>query len=466
MSPALPNLSTSLKQQVPTSLAWKYRVIPKALDGNQLTLYTDKQRKESETKTELQVLLGKTIILDFQEKDFIDACLTKHYIRSSAGASGKEFNVDSENFINEVIREANNLGCSDIHIESYQHLCRIRMRLDGKLIERYELKKEKYHEYVNRLKIISNLDIAEKRLPQDGRILIKEKDIQYDIRVSILPTLFGEKVVLRLLSSDASHLDIRDLGFTEEQMSDFNDAISKTQGMVLISGPTGSGKTTTLYGALKTLNKVSNNILTIEDPIEYTLEGVNQVQLNDKVGLDFAATLRTFLRQDPDVIMVGEIRDVDTAKMAIRAAMTGHLVMSTLHTNSAFGIISRMMEMGISDYLIADTLNIAIAQRLIRCLCEDCKSEVFDIEHLPVVLREREITSYFQPVGCSSCHGTGYKGRKAIYEMIPVTDEIRKMILEGGNDPSALQIDTLADNAVSLFKKGKTSLEEIYTYLI
>ena len=458
-------LSTVLKQEIPTSVAWKYRVIPKSKNGESITLFSDQETEESKIKSQLQVLTGKKIQLEFIASSLIDEALTKYYLRTG-GEKKKEFSVDSDNFINEVIAEAHQLGCSDIHIEPYQDRCRIRMRLDGKLIERYELRKEKYHEYINKVKIIANLDIAEKRLPQDGRIMIKDKTYQYDIRVSILPTLFGEKVVLRLLSSDASNLDIKDLGFTKEQFKLFTDAISRTQGMVLISGPTGSGKTTTLYGALKNLNTVKSNILTIEDPIEYTLEGINQVQLNEKIGLDFATALRTFLRQDPDIIMVGEIRDIDTAKIAVRAAMTGHLVMSTVHTNSAYGIISRLMEMGISDYLIADTLNVAVAQRLVRCLCPACKEMSTDLEVLPEELKGRNIQKNYQPKGCNECHGTGYKGRRAIYEVIQINNENRDIILKGENYPKSHKLDTLMDNALRLFEEGDTSLEEIYTYLI
>jgi general secretion pathway protein E/type IV pilus assembly protein PilB len=457
-------LSPSLKQRIPGSIAWKYRVIPKSITNDLLSVYMDQSNDLASAKNQLEVLIGQKIEVELVSKEFIDDSLAKHYIKANNATSGRELNVDSENFISEVIREANHLRCSDIHIEPYQERCRIRMRLDGKLIERYELRLDKYHEYINKIKIISHLDIAEKRLPQDGRILIKEKGYQYDIRVSILPTLHGEKAVLRLLSSDASNLNIEDLGFTPKQLQDFKDAIAKTQGLVLISGPTGSGKTTSLYAALKTLNKVNSNILTIEDPIEYTLEGINQVQLKEKIGLDFSKTLRTFLRQDPDIIMVGEIRDVDTAQMAIRAAMTGHLVMSTLHTNSAYGIVSRLIEMGVSGYLIADTLNIAIAQRLVRTLCKTCKHKVEGNGHLPLILSDKGIVGYYEPKGCATCHGTGYHGRKAIYEMIPVTEEIRNHILSGNAEPP--NINTLADNAIELFKNGETSLEEIYSYLI
>ncbi|MEQ8580630.1 MAG: GspE/PulE family protein [Marinoscillum sp.] len=456
-------ISSNLINELSTSIAWKYRVFPRAAEGKRLVLCSDAPDLDVLTR-QLSVITGKEIHIEHADKEWIDSQLTKYYLRSK-GDSIRSLNVNSDDFIGEMISEANELGCSDIHIEKYQDRSRIRMRLDGKLVERYELKKEKYHEYINKIKIISNLDIAEKRLPQDGRILIKNAKGQYDIRVSVLPTLFGEKVVLRLLSSDASNLDIRQLGLNPDQLKLFLASISRPQGMVLISGPTGSGKTTTLYGALKYLNVSTTNILTIEDPIEYTLDGINQVQLNEKVGLDFATTLRTFLRQDPDIIMVGEIRDVDTAKIAIRAAMTGHLVMSTLHTNSAIGIISRLMEMGIPEYLIADTLNVAVAQRLLRRLCPTCKARESDLSHLPEILKNSQIDCYFTPVGCSECHGTGYKGRKAIYEMVNIT-EFNKELIFSKPDQYKPENGSLMTSAIEQFEQGETSLEEIFTYLL
>lgn len=445
-------------------MAWRYRVIPKSREGEVLVVYSDAADPAALSR-QLEVLFGRKFKVEQAETSFVEELLTKNYLKSASGVL-REFNVDSDNFIHEAIKQANQLGGSDIHLEPYQDRCRIRMRLDGKLIESYELKRGKYNEYINKLKILSNLDIAEKRLPQDGRILVREAQYQYDIRVSILPTLYGEKAVLRLLSSDASNLNIEDLGFTPRQYEAFKKGISKTQGIVLISGPTGSGKTTTLYGALKTLNKTNTNILTVEDPVEYTLEGINQVQVNEKIGLGFAETLRSFLRQDPDIIMVGEIRDKETAQIAVRAAMTGHLVMSTVHTNSAYGIIARLIEMGISNFLLADTLNIAVAQRLIRKLCPDCKQQETNMEHLPPLLQQMGIQSYAVPKGCANCHGTGYKGRKAIYEVIPVNDSCKRVILENGPQENLDKFDTLMDIAIESFKKGETSLDEIYPYLI
>ncbi|MGB3468588.1 MAG: GspE/PulE family protein, partial [Cyclobacteriaceae bacterium] len=362
--------------------------------------------------------------------------------------------------------------CSDIHLEPYEKRCRVRMRLDGKLVERFIIEKEKFPSYVNKIKIMSNLDIAEKRLPQDGRIFFKTGDQQIDIRVSILPILHGEKVVLRLLGSDASDIDINLLGFDEEQMRNYRNGYNQANGIILISGPTGSGKTTTLYATLKELNKLTRNIVTIEDPIEYTLEGINQVQLREKIGLDFPTTLRTFLRQDPNIIMVGEIRDVDTAKVATRAAMTGHLVLSTIHTNSAIGVISRLIEMGVSPYLLADTLNTAVAQRLLRILCPVCKNPIsLEKDHVHYnELKSRGIESYYEAVGCSDCHNTGYRGRKAIYEVIPVNHQVSKMIKRNEIDQIAglmqeKNIKLLSDSAMELLSSGETSLEETNPYI-
>ena len=261
---------------------------------------------------------------------------------------------------------------------------------------------------------MSNLDIAEKRLPQDGRINFKHQNQQFDIRVSVLPTLHGEKVVLRLLNNDATDIDLKKLGFSKLDLDNYLQGVKRPNGILLISGPTGSGKTTTLYATLKLLNKETRNILTIEDPIEYTLEGVNQVQLKESIGLGFASALRTFLRQDPDVIMVGEIRDTETANMAIRASLTGHLVLSTIHTNSAWGTVSRLMDMNIPPFLVASTLNTTVAQRLVRLLCPKCKKETpFDTELYPRQFKPYQAVHFhFLPNGCEECYYTGYKGRK------------------------------------------------------
>ena len=307
---------------------------------------------------ELEIIFGKRVLLDPIRNGFVQKNLGKHYRKGNQKENGHSgalsYTPNSDDFLVNLITNAHELGSSDIHIESYEERCRIRMRIDGKLVERFVLKKDEYPAIINRLKIKSNLDIAEKRLPQDGRIFFSSGNSKFDIRVSVLPTLYGEKIVLRLLSKDAANIDIYKLGFQPKQLDDFLEAIKKPNGIVLISGPTGSGKTTTLYATLRILNNEHTNILTIEDPIEYTLEGINQVQLKESIGLNFASALRTFLRQDPDIIMLGEIRDGETAQMATRAALTGHLVLSTIHTNSAWGTISRLLDMGIPPFLLAN----------------------------------------------------------------------------------------------------------------
>jgi general secretion pathway protein E/type IV pilus assembly protein PilB len=371
-----------------------------------------------------------------------------------------------------LIAEAKNLGSSDIHIEVYEERSRVRIRIDGMLIERYTIPKPEYPSLINKIKIRANLDIAEKRLPQDGRIFFNAEGHKFDIRVSVLPTLHGEKIVLRLLNNDAANIDIERLGFTPRELEDYMEGIRKPHGIILISGPTGSGKTTSLYATLKILNKERSNIITIEDPIEYTLEGVNQVQLKEDIGLTFAGALRSFLRQDPDVIMLGEIRDAETAQMAIRAALTGHLVLSTIHTNSAWGTVSRLADMGVPPFLLAGTLNTSVAQRLLRLLCADCKQKKsFDPASLPrTFIPPKKLEFYFIPQGCECCHFTGYKGRKAIYEVIPVdfelADHIKNNVFAVEQLLKDRNIKTLRDNAFALFEEGLISIDEVYPVLL
>lgn len=318
---------------------------------------------------------------------------------------------------------------------------------------------------------MANLDIAEKRLPQDGRIQYKNAEYSFDIRVSVLPTLYGEKVVLRLLNNNAASIDLESLGLSSLDLENYLDGVRKPNGIVLISGPTGSGKTTTLYATLKLLNKETRNILTIEDPIEYTLDGINQVQLRESIGLTFGSALRSFLRQDPDVIMVGEIRDGDTANMAIRAALTGHLVLSTIHTNSAWGTVSRLIDMGIPAFLLSSTLNTSVAQRLLRLLCPHCKqAAVLDPAVYPRQFKPfYEVSEHFRPTGCDRCYFTGYQGRRAVYEVVPIDRELSVEIKQGNMYVEHLlaqrNIKSLAENAFALFAQGKTSIEEVYPLL-
>jgi general secretion pathway protein E/type IV pilus assembly protein PilB len=452
--------------------AWHYKILPKRKDENRFTLYCEETAGQSALAAELEILLGINIILEPIPSAQVNKLLSKYYLKENGIQGAKLHHTpDADDFLIKLISEARSLKSSDIHIESYENKCRVRIRIDGMLVERYLLKRDEYPALINKIKIISNLDIAEKRLPQDGRINFKHQEHQFDIRVSVLPTLHGEKVVLRLLNNDAADIDLNSLGFSKFDLDNYLQGVMRPNGILLISGPTGSGKTTTLYATLKQLNKETRNVLTIEDPVEYTLEGINQVQLKESIGLTFAAALRTFLRQDPDVIMVGEIRDTETANMAIRAALTGHLVLSTIHTNSAWGTVSRLTDMGIPPYLVASTLNTTVAQRLVRLLCPQCKEiKPFNDSLYPKQFKPyAKVVNHCEPKGCEHCYYTGYKGRKAVYEVIPIDQELTSEIKNGNTyiDQQLKErgIQTLAENAFNLFHEGLTSIEEIYPLL-
>lgn len=466
----LENIPLSTLGAITPDQAWHYRAIPFASDSGRLSVYIE-DGNGSVIAEELEVLLGKAVETRSIDSNLLSRALSVHYRRGERKGTESVSLEDGDGFLGRLIGEAARLGASDIHMEPYENRCRVRFRMDGALVERFELSIGDYPGWVNRIKIKSNLDIAEKRLPQDGRILHRSSGVETDIRVSILPTLHGEKVVMRLLNNDATDIDLKTLGFDMSDLENYMEGIRNPQGIVLISGPTGSGKTTTLYATLKLLNKSTHNILTIEDPIEYTLEGINQVQLKENIGLDFAAAMRTFLRQDPDVIMVGEIRDRATAEMAIRASLTGHLVLSTIHTNSAWGIVSRLADMGVPSYLLAETLNTAVAQRLVRKLCGHCKSkEPFDKNRLPKRFRPpRELEDHHVPVGCPECHYTGYRGRVAVYEVIPMDRELGGMIKNGifdiGEGLADRGVKSLSENAFVLLERGTSSLDEVYPIL-
>jgi len=391
-----------------------------------------------------------------------------------AGAEGGEAGVDEApivRFVNKLLMDAINRGASDIHIEPYEKTYRVRYRQDGMLHEVASPPLALHGRICARIKILSRLDIAERRVPQDGRMKLRvSKNRGIDFRVSTLPTLFGEKVVMRILDSAGATLGLDSLGFEPEQKRLFTDAINRPYGMVLATGPTGSGKTVTLYTALNMLNTIDRNISSAEDPVEINVSGINQVNINEKAGLTFASALRAFLRQDPDVIMVGEIRDLETAEIAVKAAQTGHMVLSTLHTNDAPTTLSRLANMGVAPFNIASAVNLIVAQRLTRRLCATCKKPVKIPEPalLKAGFKEDEIHSLkiFGPVGCDAC-SNGYRGRVGIYQVMPVTEEIGAIIMRGGN---ALDIEIEAKKAgfpdlrASALKKvrdGLTSLEEI-----
>ncbi len=374
---------------------------------------------------------------------------------------------------NLILTDAAKKGASDIHVEPYEKTFRIRFRIDGVLYEIMKPPMKLRNAIVSRLKIMSKLDIAERRLPQDGRIKLKMgKDKEMDYRVSICPTLFGEKVVLRLLDKSNLQLDMTKLGFEEKALSDFKHAIHKPFGMVLVTGPTGSGKTTTLYSALAELNQITENISTAEDPVEFNLMGINQVQMHEDIGLNFAAALRSFLRQDPDIIMVGEIRDFETAEIAVKAALTGHLVLSTLHTNDAPSTINRLLNMGIEPFLVASSVNAILAQRLARRVCFKCKEQIeISVQSLIDAGMSPEDASSFTPYkgkGCEVCAQTGYKGRVAIYEVMPIGDEVKEFILNGAStaeikrEAMRLGMRSMRQAVLSKLKEGMTTLDEVF----
>ena len=450
-------IDTQLIQRINAEQAFHYRIVPLAEQNEGLLFKTDNPELD-QLRSELHIVLDTDVLLELVSSEEIQNLLTANY-RQSQNTSKSNL-AYSPDFLEKILVTANAIGSSDIHFEAYEQTCRIRFRLDGKLVEQFTISIQDYPTIINKIKIRANLDIAEKRLPQDGRISVQSG-----------PTEFGEKIVLRILSKDTTGINLDDLGFSKKELRIYKEAIKKPNGMVLISGPTGSGKTTTLYATLKLLNDSKTNILTIEDPIEYTLQGINQVQLKEAIGLDFASALRTFLRQDPDIIMVGEIRDVNTANMGIRAALTGHLVLSTIHTNSAWATISRLIDMGVPSFLIATTLNISVAQRLVRKLCHHCK-KVQEIHQdlLPEGFTiENNFTQHYIPIGCTKCHHTGYHGRKAIYEIIPITKELVVMIkdhvLEIDDYLKANNIRTLQQNAIEMIKNGTTAIDEVYALL-
>ncbi len=377
--------------------------------------------------------------------------------------------------VNIILSDAIKKGASDIHIEPYEKDFRVRLRIDGVLYEFMHPPMKLRDAITSRIKIMAKLDISEKRLPQDGRIKIKininNKPKEVDYRVSVLPTLFGEKIVLRLLDKNNLMLDMTRLGFEAESLARFERAILRPYGMVLVTGPTGSGKTNTLYSSINRINTPETNIMTAEDPVEFNLQGINQVQIKDQIGLNFAAALRSFLRQDPNIILVGEIRDFETAEIAVKAALTGHLVLSTLHTNDAPSTINRLMNMGIEPFLVSTSVNLIGAQRLVRRICKECREDlsmpVSALVDIGFSEEEAPRVTLFRGRGCGTCNNTGYRGRVALYEIMEVTDELRELILAGATSlelrRQAIEegMITLRGSGLQKIRDGLTTVEEV-----
>ncbi|MBN1866344.1 type IV-A pilus assembly ATPase PilB [Candidatus Sumerlaeota bacterium] len=370
--------------------------------------------------------------------------------------------------VNVIIQEAIQDAASDIHVEPYEKTLRLRYRIDGVLQERPSPPKKFQNAILSRIKILSEMDIAERRMPQDGRFKVRLENKDIDFRVSSIPMPNGEKIVIRILDQSNLRLDLKDLGFTQEELDRFELQIHKPWGMILVTGPTGSGKSTTLYSALSTINTPTKNIITIEEPIEYQLYGINQVQAREDIGLTFAEGLRAFLRQDPDIIMVGEIRDTETVEVAIKAALTGHLVFSTLHTNDAPSSVTRLVNMGVEPFLVTASLNMLVAQRLVRRICKHCRDKFSPPADIceRIGMEDSDI-EFFRGQGCNECRGTGYRGRVALYEIMTLSDTIRGIVMEGANSTQIKKLAmeegmrSLRQSGMLKIREGVTTIEEV-----
>jgi len=480
---------------VPTDLIQKHQIIPLKLLGSTLTVATADPTNLIAIN-EIQFITGYGVRPVLASPSEIRSVLQRRYGNTSYDEVLKRFGdremevVSAEEDINleelqqatqeapvvtlvsAILADAAKRGASDIHFEPYEKVFRIRFRLDGVLQEIMTPPQRLKNAMISRLKVMANLDIAERRLTQDGRIKLKMGQGQeLDLRVSVLPTLFGEKIVMRLLDKSNLQLDMAKLGFDTQNLKDFKEAIYKPYGMILLTGPTGSGKSTTLYSALSELNKADVNISTAEDPVEYSIMGVNQVQVRDEIGLNFASCLRSFLRQDPDIIMVGEVRDIETAQIAVKAALTGHLVLSTLHTNDAPSTVDRLINMGVESFLLTSSINLIVAQRLVRKICGNCKTpvEVSSEILINIGVDPAEVASgfpTFRGQGCPNCNQTGYKGRMAIYEVMVLHDALKEIILRGVSaadlkrEAVKLGMSTLRLSAIKKVRDGLTTIEE------
>jgi type IV pilus assembly protein PilB len=489
-------IAVDVIRQIPPEVAQKYQIVPVNRAGSTLIVAMN-DPSNIFAIDDIKFMTGFNVEVVVATESSIKAAIDQYYDQSAslADVMGDLDDIDLElvdddddvdvreleratedapvvKLVNLILTDAIKKKASDIHIEPYEKSFRVRYRIDGVLYESMKPPMKLRAAIISRLKIMAEMDIAERRLPQDGRIKIKlpgGKDMDY--RVSCLPTLFGEKMVLRLLDKSNLQLDMTKLGYEEEPLKWFKEAIHKPFGMVLVTGPTGSGKTVSLYSALAELNDSTLNISTAEDPVEFNFAGINQVHMHEEIGLNFANALRSFLRQDPDIIMIGEIRDFETAEIGVKAALTGHLVLSTLHTNDAPSTISRMLNMGIEPFLVASAVNLITAQRLGRRVCAECKvvEDVSKQALLDAGVSPEEVDDYvcYKGQGCSTCNNTGYKGRVGIYQVMPMFEEIRELVLAGANtaeikrESMRLGVKTMRQSALSKLKEGVTSFEEV-----
>ncbi len=487
---------------IPTSVARMYNVVPVSLDANGVVLAIS-NLMAPETVDEIRFVLTRDIAFVLAREEDVKALIAKHYgaesdsindilakleVEMEAGTvieltEGKDDDTGLEQaanatpvvrFVNVVLYEAVQSKASDIHFEPFEHEFKIRYRVDGALYEMSPPPRRLALPVISRIKVMSNLNIAERRVPQDGRLQMTMLGRQIDFRVSTLPTQFGESVVLRILDRSTVSLDLENLGMPTDVYEAFGQDIQKPNGILIVTGPTGSGKTTTLYSALRRINVVESKLLTVEDPVEYDIEGIVQVQANEAIGVTFERCLRAFLRQDPDIIMVGEIRDLETAEIAVRASLTGHLVLSTLHTNDAAGAVTRLIDMNVEPFLISSTLEAVLAQRLVRTICRTCRTPAAPD---PALLARLNLSpeavqgkQFFFGKGCPECHDTGYRGRKALVEYLTVSDPIRELINE--RKPTLVLLNKAVEQGVGVLQEdgilngldGYTTAEEVLRY--
>ncbi|HXU70100.1 MAG TPA: type IV-A pilus assembly ATPase PilB [Polyangia bacterium] len=490
-------ISPDVLQLVPAELAKRHQLLPVNRAGATLivamsdpsNIYAIDDLK-FRTGLNIEVVVASEVAIDEAITRYYEKQVTYDDVLGDIDADSVEIGGDDDDvnivdlekasgeapvikLCNVILLNAIKKRASDIHIEPYEKAFRVRYRIDGVLYEENPpLPLKLKNAVTSRIKIMSSLDISERRLPQDGRIKLKlGKDKEMDFRVSVLPTLFGEKIVLRLLDKSNLQLDMTKLGFEDKQLADFMKAIHQPYGMVLVTGPTGSGKTTSLYSALQELNKTTRNISTAEDPVEYNLMGINQVQMHEDVGLNFATALRSFLRQDPNIIMVGEIRDFETAEIAVKAALTGHLVLSTLHTNDAPSTVSRLLNMGVEPFLVTASVNLILAQRLARKICSECKQSIesnpkalTDLGMKPDIAQKLQM---YKGAGCRTCSNTGYKGRIAIYEVMAFTEPLKELVLQGASTAEVKAeairggMKSLRMSGIEKLIAGITTVEEV-----
>jgi type IV pilus assembly protein PilB len=490
--PAAAIIPTEVLELLPPAVARRHLLIPIARQGDSLTLAMCDPSNVAAIN-EVKFITGRDVRVAVATISSIARALRRHFAepeeaepvktssREIAVLTAGDAPVAEEGdaaaapvvrLVHLLLARALQQGASDVHFEPFEQLFRIRYRVDGVLSEAMRPPWKLLHAVTARLKVMAGLDIAERRLPQDGRLRLQAGDgRRVDLRASVLPTIFGEKIVLRILDKGAVMLQLDGLGFDTAALRSLQAAAARSNGLILVTGPTGSGKTTTLYAILSELNGVGRNVCTVEDPVEYNLTGINQVQVHEDIGFTFAAALRALLRQDPDVIMVGEIRDRDTADIAVRAALTGHLVLSTLHTNDTASTVTRLLDIGVEPFLLSTSLRLVVAQRLLRRLCADCRQRddvpaaALEVAGLPAA--EAATVRCFRPVGCERCHGSGYRGRLAVYEVMPSSDALRALIAERAPADALAAcarsegVRSLRESALAHLHEGRTSLHEV-----